>query len=543
MKEKNIKILAASTLAVSLAVGGAIFAGRASSGSLFNAKATDANVITLDSSTVTGLSSTASDGNFTTLTSKGSEVEWAYNSAKSSADALMALVRTDYGNNNGSEAYLANLSPITTPESVAINFTGSYVTLYGSINGVDFERVRTISASGTFTDLQDYFYFRVCSGAQDMSDVVLTSLSITYSCSSSRYNPEIRDLTLNVGSKIDTDDNDYPVAIPSEEVFDETRSTTSLSINQNFERTLVTSKFIWLKLSRNYLLEEVSHYKLVFWLKTTDDASFASTGDGSARDNFNVSIKLMNSSWKEASSSFATSDYKKGQSYIKVAYNLGSVTWKSGASNVSIIRISINRVLTAGHVYLDDFHLEETDVYPTMSYTFNYPVMSEENDLSNGVYTSCYGGSTDVGEELDYVAPAREGGSSTKSRKTTISGDWKMWNYEAMTQDFKNKSLTFDALVDESTVSTGKSANLIIQILINGVVYKTDNLLSTTKAGITRESVVDASSRTWVRITIDCVMLPSSATETPSTHLGFNFGYARTIYVDNMFVGNIQIAH
>ena len=541
MKEKNIKILAASTLAVSLAVGGAIFAGRTSSGSLFNAKATDANVITLDSSTVTGLTSTASSGNFTTLTSKGSEINWAYNNAKSSADALMALERSEFFNNDGSEAYLVNLSPITTLESVSINFTGSYITLYGSINGVDFERVRTISASGTFTDLGDYFYFKVCSGAQDMSDVILTSISITYSCSPTRYNPEIRDSILNPGNQID-EYEDLPVATTSNVVCDETRSTTSLSISQNFNYSQVTKKYVWIKLNRTYSIEDASHSKIVFWLKTTEDATFAEAKEGlAAKLYFSISVKALNSSWKESTPTFATSNYYANTEYTKVEIDMSSAIWHEGIEDVSLLRVSINRVLTAGHIYLDDFHIEEIDDYPTISYSYVYPTMNEENDLSNGTCTKHSSKVTDAGEDLEYVAPAREGGSSTKSRKTTVTQDWKMWNYDGMDEDFENKSLTFDMLVDESTVTTGKTLNVLVQIKINGVIYKTENLFNTTKAGITRESVVDASSRTWTRITIDPILLVTTATVLESGDLGFCLGYAKTIYIDNMFIGNIHV--
>lgn len=542
MKEKSLKIFAIATASISLVLGGAIFANKTVSSAFFNADASDAHAITLNSSTVTGLTSTASSGSFTSKTSEGNDVVWEFNNAKTATDALMALERNEYANNDGSEAYLANRSPITTLESVTINFVGSYVTLYGSINGTDYERVSTINASGTYDILKDYLYVKLCSGNQDKTALTLTSLSITYSCSASRYNPEIRDSILNPSTKIDKDSNNVPLATTSDVVFDETKSTTSLVISQNFNHSNVYNKYIWVVLNRTYSIEAASHSKLVFWLKTSADAKFASADDGTtAKDNFNVSVKPMNSSWKEVAGTMTTTTYKANQEYIEVTVDLESASWKADAANLGVLRVSINRVLTAGAVYLDDFHIEEKDNYPTVSYSFDYPEMTEANDLSNGAISICYGGVTDEEASTDYIAPARAGGSSTQSRKTTISSDWKMWNYAGMANDLKNKSLTFDVLVDETTVSEGKTANLVLQFMVGSTVYKTQSLFSTNEPGITRESVVDANSNTWTRITIDASLFAASASAVSSANLGFNLGYARTIYIDNLYIGNIHI--
>lgn len=542
MKEKSLKVFAIATASISLVLGGAIFANKTVGSAFFNADASDTHAITLNSSTVTGLTSTASSGTFTSKTSEGNDVIWEFNNAKTATDALMALERNEYANNDGSEAYLANRSPITTLESVTINFVGSYVTLYGSINGTDYERVSTINASGTYDILKDYLYVKLCSGNQDKTDLTLTSLSITYSCSVSRYNPEIRDSILNPSTKIDKDSNNVPLATTSDVVFDETKSTTSLAISQNINHSNIYNKYIWVALNRTYSIEVASHSKLVFWLKTSSDAKFASADDGTtAKDNFTVSVKLMNSSWKEVAGTIVTTTYKANQEYIEVTMDLESASWKADAANLGVLRVNINRVLTAGAVYLDDFHIEEKDNYPTISYSFDYPEMTEANDLSNGAISICYGGVTDGAASTDYVAPARAGGNSTQSRKATISSDWKMWNYAGMANDLKNKSLTFDVLVDGTTVSEGKTANLVLQFMVAGTVYKTQSLFSTSEPGITRESVVDANSNTWTRITIDASLFAASASAASSAHLGFNFGYARTIYIDNLYIGDIHI--
>ena len=542
MKEKNLKVFAIATVTASLALGGAIFANRASGRTLFNVGATDTHTITLNSSTVTGLTSTATSSTFTSKTSEGSDVIWEYNNAKTATDALMALERNEYANSDGTEAYLANVSPITTLESVNIQFVGTYVTLYGSINGIDYERVSTIDSSGTYTLLRDYLYVKICSGNQDKTDLILTSLLITYSCSESRYNAEIRDSILNTSTKIDSDSNSVPLATISDEVYDESRSTTALSISQNFNHSNVYNKYIWINLNNIYPIEVLSHSRLAFWLKTSSDATFASADDGTtAKDNFAVSIKLMNSSWKEIAPTISTSTFKANQAYIEVIIDLESVDWNDGATNLGVLRVNINRVLTAGAVYLDDFHIEEKDNYPAVSYSFDYPAFTEENDLSNGAIAVCYGGVTDGGTNTDFVAPARAGGSSTQSRKATISSDWKMWNYAGMANDLKNKSLVFDLLVDQSTVTQGKSANVVLQLMINGVVYKTQNLFSTSENGISREAVVDANSNTWTRITIDTLSFSASATSTSSANLGFNLGYATTMYIDNIYIGSVHI--
>ena len=96
-------------------------------------------------------------------------------------------------------------------------------------------------------------------------------------------------------------------------------------------------------------------------------------------------------------------------------------------------------------------------------------------------------------------------------------------------------------LVDGTTVSEGKTANLVLQFMVAGTVYKTQSLFSTSEPGITRESVVDANSNTWTRITIDASLFAASASAASSAHLGFNFGYARTIYIDNLYIGDIHI--
>lgn len=540
---KRNTTLIAMTLACALSIGGALTFSQLSKTNFLKKVAASTYTIALNSSTeISGLSSTASSGTFTTKTSGNSDVDWSFNNAKVNASGLMTLVRSELGNTNGAEAYLVNTSPITSISSIDLVFTGSYVTFYGSINGTDFERVKTVSGSGTFTELNNYFYVKICSGNQDMTDLDLVSLVINYDCVAADYTPEKRDSILNSGGKIDQDDNGKDIGVLSDVVFDSTRSTHSIKINDNINYSNIYNKYIYIKMRSPLSTDDASHSNLVCYLSTSDDATFASADDGTtAKDNFSVSIKLLNASWKEAASTLTTATFKKGQAYTQVVINMSSITWNTGITDVTLLRVSINRVITAGAVYLDDFHFEELVSYPSFSYSYSYPEMIEANDLSNGTYTSCYGGTTDAGSDTTFVAPARNGGSSTQSRKTTISSDWKMWNYAGIIGDLKNKSLTFDLLAAD--VTEGKNANMVMQFTYDGGTYKTPNLLGKVAAsGISYETVTDANSNDWVRVTIDCYVFAASNSPVGSSNLGFNLGYCKTLYVDNLFVGNLVVA-
>lgn len=529
--KKRFLLLAATSL-MCLAFG-VTFVSNSSGLSFKNAKATTYN-LTLNSDTeIEGLSSTPSNGTFSVR-----HITWNYNNAKTAESGLLTLVRTAVGNNFGDEAYLGNTYPITTLESMNIQFVGQYLTLYGSIDGTHFERVRTISSSTTVTDLSDYFYVRLCSGNQNGSDLTITSVGISYSCDNTKYQNDIRDSLFNAQTKIDTLSSEA-IAEESNNVFDANRSVKALKFKQNIAYGDVT-KYVWIKLNHTVSVSDTSRTKVVLHYSCDEGSMFESTdGKHTAKDNITLYMRFMQSDFKNkaCNDTFTSPSIVANTAYKKLVIELNSHTF---TGDFDVIRLNINRVITAGALYVDDVHIEESDNYPTVSYSYTYPVMNEENDLSNGTYTQCYSGSTDAGTETEFIAPSRAGGSSTQSRKTTLSADWKMWRYAGMDADFHNKSLTFDVLAAD--VTSGKSANLVLQIQVNGAVYKINNVLGASlNNGVTRETVMNGEQE-WSRITIDPVLIISSAEETESTNIGFNLGYARTIYIDNIYIGSISIA-
>ena len=105
-----------------------------------------------------------------------------------------------------------------------------------------------------------------------------------------------------------------------------------------------------------------------------------------------------------------------------------------------------------------------------------------------------------------------------------------------MTDDLKNKAITFDFRCED--VTSGKTENLVLQLYIGGSYYKINNVVSSSNTGMTRETVVDANSISWYRITIDLIAFAASTSPvTNTTNIGFNLGYCTTIYIDNLYIG------
>ena len=126
-----------------------------------------------NSSSITGLDS---------ISYQNGEIDGSFtaNYAKINENNLIVLGRTVNGNSNGSEGYIANKEAIGGLTSIEVNFTGSYITIYGSHNNNEWYRLETLFSSNTCLRVAGYGYTKICSNSQDKSDVTINSITYTY---------------------------------------------------------------------------------------------------------------------------------------------------------------------------------------------------------------------------------------------------------------------------------------------------------------------------------------------------------------------------
>ena len=519
MKEKNIKILAASTLAVSLAVGGAIFAGRTSSGSLFNAKATDSNVITLNSSTVTRLTNEYANGVFTTNTSKGNEINWSYNYGKSSEENLIELGKNIVGFASATECSIGNTSPITSITSISVAIgENDKLLVYGSHDNSTFYKLDylTQATALNFTSANEYHYVRFANGNQDKTSVTITSIGINYGCVASDYSDELSDIS----SKTILADSAHLLSYDNTEYLNYFNSSRSLKIASSGDQ----NNDFCVALGKSIPSSEFVRYTFEFYCNTLHNENFDEKhsymrfsiypGVGSGRNTGKVYIQ--------------TENINNGSDWTKVVVNFSEKTDIAPGETINSIYFRI--FYTNGYVLIDQARLFINDTYPVID--SNLYEQYEANDISNGIVEKGYG---TVNSSISTSIRSLE---SLQSSRITIGGNYIMWRYSGglVDEDCTGKSLKFDVMAIPLEGKHHAQISFSYQYADNDVlhVYTISGILTHDNAGVTRTDLGNGFYRFVIVFDTHHASVEASTKE--STNVGFNLGDSREAYVDNYFV-------
>lgn len=468
-------------------------------------------------------------------TESGGDLIFGYKDAKGGNDVHALLGRVNYGANDGNEGYLENKSPITGVESISLQFVGTKLDLYVSADGNEFSFSQRFTYNNEITtytsdpaiDLTRYYYFRFVNSDLTLHDASMVSLTFNYNCSKDN-------LDLEKSDRFNYPATGQGALTPNASVFDNGKSTNSYEFVGDG-----TDTYINIRLGQDYNIEDGYSINLSFYAnfkgvtavknKTYSRPKFYAAYDSGT----GVNIKT------HSGNNTSTSMTPGTDSWVRWTFDLSTLTLNTGKTGeINTLRLGWGYLIT-GTALLDHLQVSISAPVDVLDYTYSFDNVTEDNDLSNGTYTSCYGGTTDNGiDETYFVAPVN--GTSSRSRKTTISDDWKMWRYAGMEADLRTKVMRFDVYFE--TITDKKSPNLILQIQTGESVLKTDELISKTADYFTRTEVTDGSDRTWYRITIDCYKAFAdhrAELVTTSANLGFNMGYARIAYIDNLQITNI----
>lgn len=263
------------------------------------------------------------EGEATVRTSFGNEINWVYHNVSLLNGSHVVLKRDNIDNSIGNDGYLENVEPITGVISLEINFTGSYVTLYGSNNKTDYHRIKTLSTSGVTTSIKGYQYIRICSGDQNRNDVSLQSVKVRYSCNHDNTVDSSDLITLNNHQTHTSVDDVYP--------YDLNQSTSFMKINNeevafNLSETLVANELDRYNLEIQYMSLGVDNNPLVLSMN-------------------DINVNLLSSVNKDT--------------WTSINYDLSTLK-----DDTTDYITTFNLKLNEGNGYIDDIRIVEKDNYP-----------------------------------------------------------------------------------------------------------------------------------------------------------------------------------
>ncbi len=489
------------------------------------------------------LLSTFSTGSYSTHTSRQGAMDWVYNRAKLEGGALV-LGRLNSGNSTLSEGYIGNNLPITSVRSISITFIGSYITLYGSSDNVEFHRIETvrgaaISVTRTFSaGAEKYLYFRFANGDREMGEVKISDISISYACNPVDFTPELSDISS------DTSDLKEAAAVVSANEyvpFSETASTSLIKFTTG-------STYVNFNLPRTIAVSEVDRYQIrMHW--NIDNAAL-SDGNGNAKTTAYCAFQLARNNSSKTQSTTTANYAVKGNGYVNSVTPLSNCVLKDGASEFNQLFIRLNRTIDSGYVLLDGVYLEEIDTYPTgeepEESSSAEPASSEAPleplpeidfdamDFTNLAFLRGWGSASDGGMVTSrYSVVSDEDAGTGESRLVNLPKSNQAWHFSHLEGDMQGKTLRFDvalgSYLDDVNYHT---LNFIFEH--NGKFYRKDIL--SPSSGIISESFTGADGSSWIRVTMnfDQIAANSAKLDKEPSNIGFTSGGYASFYFDNM---------
>ena len=462
--------------------------------------------LNLSNGDISNLTDSYKNDVFTSKTTSNNDVDWEYKYAKASA-GLIELGKNKVGIPDSTNFYIGNTSPITSISELTVNFSGATTAyLYGSSNSTDYYLVDLLTSNTPSTRIADYLYFRIVNGNQDVTPMTINSITVEYDCSPSDYSDEGIDIT----SHAILQDSGDVLSLDTITYMDDFRSSQSLKIVSNDQNN------DWvISLNHSYTGLEIKKSNLTFYVNAANNTQY----DGSHNYIRFLIYPASGTTRNKNKVYFQTGNINNGSGWTKVTVPFTNLTTIGDAETINSLYIRSFYVTTG--VNLDQMHLNlgGEELSPDIINTY------EANDM---ISTDIHFGYGTVGASFDYSIVSS---NSVRSSHITIDYDWRMWYYNdtGMGEDMDGKTISFDIrygdfVEGKSTASASYAFNY------SGYKYS----ISITKAstGVTYTPLEDG----WVHISIDIdeVRFALSDSEEVSANLGFNVGYARSIYIDNL---------
>lgn len=477
----------------------------------FQIKATDEQ-ISLQHGDIANLNNVYKNGVFSCKTPLNNNVDWEYKYGKLST-GLIDLGKNKIGNPGLDDFYIGNTSPITSISSLTVNFTNAnYLYLYGSSNQTDYYLVDTYTSTHlTSTRIAKYLYFRIVNGNQEDNAVTLNSITVNYSCLASDYSDEGIDIT----SKSVLSDSNNVLSLDTDHKYGGFNSEKSLKVVAPASGS--SSDWV-LSLDHEYTGAEIKKATLSFYVNTLDNTKY---------DDSHNYIRFLiypgtNSSRNKNKLNVQTGNIANGTDWNQQIYSFSGL---SGLGDTEIINsLYIRSVYVNGETYLDQMHLslgmQDLDQSIINAYEIN-DMISEDIHYGYGTVTANY----------DYAYTC---GSSVRSSKIHIDSDWRMWYYNniGMGENLKGKIISYDVLYTD--FSGGKtSASTAFKFNYDGERYSIT--INNSSEGVAITSLENG----WSHVVLDIDTIHEVISSDGSgdlNNLGWNVGFARTIYIDNLRV-------
>lgn len=466
---------------------------------------------TLEHGAISGLENTYKNGTFTTKTRLNNNISWEYKYGKSSS-GLIELGKDSIGNPSDNNYCIGNTSAITSITDMTVLFSGAdYLYLYGSSDAENYYLVDTLTSSHySTTNIAKYLYFRIVNGNQMDTAATITSISFSYACEISDYSDEM----IDISSKTILADANSVLSYDNKNIVEGFNSSKSLKITGSTSN----NTFTWvISLGRTYTGLQFKKATLTYYVESVNNSNY----DNSHNYTRFMIYPAKNTSRLSGSPYFQTGNLKNGTAWGKQTVSFANLT--SISDEAEINALYIKSVYVTDYIHIDQMHIslgmEELSPSLINQYEANDQI-SENIHVGYGTVTSTF----------DYI---HHSVNSVRSSRINIDSDWRMWYYNdtGMGDDMSGYTLSFDILYADFI--EGKSAAAATyKFAYNSARWTVS--LNEESAGVIRTVLENG----WTHIVInfdDVQAEQGTSTDTSDlNNLGFNVGYARTIYVDNL---------
>ena len=298
--------------------------------------------------------------NLSTGTQEIEGVTFNYKGATAAENAVATLTRVAASKPDADDNYIEIATAVNFVGGLRVEFEGinRYVYVYGSYDGTNFSLLDTLTRAKQVSDrVSKHFYIRlVCASAGEESTVTITKVSFQYEVGgvpgSAAARSEYSDL---FNTMTPTEEGAY--YSETEQLFDSTLSTKAYKMRNQELSGRIHFGFPVASYQARYT-------KLSFRFKLDSDVTFSYTESGTTKDKTDMSFYARPiSDGNKVGINYKINTFETQAEWTTVEFYLGDMMGDDIA-DVSEINFWINRKITGGFVYIDDFRLIQSTRYP-----------------------------------------------------------------------------------------------------------------------------------------------------------------------------------
>ena len=319
-----------------------------------------------------------------------------YKGATATDNAVATLTRVAASKPGADDNYIEIASPVFFTEGLTVEFEGinRYVYVYCSYDGESFELIDTLTRAKQTSDrVNRFFYVRlVCSSAGEESTVIIKKVSFKYEVdavpSSLALRAEQSDL---LNDMVAVSEEDGPFYRQSDELYNSNLSTKAVKM-RNFEAPGL------IDLKCNIASYQARYTKFSFKFKLDHGVTFQSKESGQWVDKSNMSFFVRPYIGNQKYGiNYKINTFAEQDDWTTVEFYLGDMMGDD-IVDITTFRFWINRKLSNGFVYVDDFRMTQSNRYPVENTIYTVSVVdgSVPKTEFNVGETFAFGGSIKV---------------------------------------------------------------------------------------------------------------------------------------------------